>query len=89
MRQTLTISSAAVPVCLGSPALEPVRQSGREGLNHFFEHSEGRRCLLRKSRGKTQWPLRHARHQRTASHHRCSIRRGPDSVALELLGIQS
>ncbi|MBO9651183.1 MAG: type VI secretion system tip protein VgrG [Variovorax sp.] len=38
MRHTLTISSAAVPVFLGAPTLEPVRLSGREGLNRLFEY---------------------------------------------------
>src|SRR5918993_1533879 len=38
MPQTLTISSAAVPVFLGAPTLEPVRLSGREGLNGLFEY---------------------------------------------------
>ncbi|MDM0011040.1 type VI secretion system tip protein TssI/VgrG [Variovorax sp. J22P168] len=38
MSHTLTVSSAAVPVFLGAPALEPVRLSGREGLNRLFEY---------------------------------------------------
>jgi type VI secretion system secreted protein VgrG len=36
--QTLTVSSTAIPSILGRPALEPVRLSGREGLNGLFEY---------------------------------------------------
>ena len=36
--RTLEISSAAIPSVLGRPALEPVRLSGREGLNSLFEY---------------------------------------------------
>jgi type VI secretion system secreted protein VgrG len=36
--RTLEISSVAVPVVLGRPALEPIRLSGREGLNSLFEY---------------------------------------------------
>ena len=32
----LRVRSAAIPLHLGQPALEPVRLSGREGLNHLF-----------------------------------------------------
>lgn len=35
---TLSIESPAIPVVLGRPALEPVRLSGREGLNSLFEY---------------------------------------------------
>ncbi|MET3495615.1 type VI secretion system Vgr family protein [Variovorax boronicumulans] len=34
--RTLEIASSAIPLVLGSPALEPVRLSGREGLNSLF-----------------------------------------------------
>ena len=36
--RTLQIQSEAIPVVLGRPALEPVRLSGREGLNSLFEY---------------------------------------------------
>ncbi|GER17041.1 contractile injection system protein, VgrG/Pvc8 family [Variovorax boronicumulans] len=36
--RTLEIHSAAIPVFLGRPALEPVRLSGREGVNSLFEY---------------------------------------------------
>ena len=36
--RTLQISSSAIPVVLGRPALEPVRLSGREGVNSLFEY---------------------------------------------------
>lgn len=36
--RTLEISSPAIPEFLGRPALEPVRLSGREGLNSLFEY---------------------------------------------------
>src|SRR5437868_3088688 len=36
--RTLQIQSEAIPVALGRPALEPVRLSGREGLNCLFEY---------------------------------------------------
>lgn len=36
--RTLEISSPAIPVVLGRPALEPVRLSGREGVNSLFEY---------------------------------------------------
>uniref|UniRef100_UPI004039F0F7 type VI secretion system Vgr family protein n=1 Tax=unclassified Variovorax TaxID=663243 RepID=UPI004039F0F7 len=36
--RTLEISSAAIPWVLGRPALEPVRLSGREGLNSLFDY---------------------------------------------------
>ena len=35
--RTLQISSSAIPVVLGRPALEPVRLSGREGVNSVFD----------------------------------------------------
>lgn len=35
---TLTIESPAIPEFLGRPALEPVRLSGREGVNSLFEY---------------------------------------------------
>ncbi|MBC7549235.1 MAG: type VI secretion system tip protein VgrG [Polaromonas sp.] len=35
---TLTVSSPAIPVFLGAPALEPVRLSGVEGVNSLFEY---------------------------------------------------
>ncbi len=34
----LRVRSAAIPLHAGQPALEPVRLSGREGLNHLFEY---------------------------------------------------
>ena len=34
----LRVRSAAIPMHQGRPALEPVRLSGREGLNHLFEY---------------------------------------------------
>ena len=36
--RTLEISSPAIPVILGRPALEPVHLSGHEGLNSLFEY---------------------------------------------------
>ena len=36
--RTLEISSPAIPVVLGRPALEPVRLSGGEGVNSLFEY---------------------------------------------------
>ncbi|MGJ7566394.1 type VI secretion system Vgr family protein, partial [Variovorax sp. GB1R11] len=36
--RTLEISSSAIPLVLGRPALEPVRLSGREGLNSLFAY---------------------------------------------------
>ena len=36
--RTLEISSSAIPLILGRPALEPVRLSGHEGLNSLFEY---------------------------------------------------
>lgn len=36
--RTLQIQSAAIPVVQSQPALEPVRLSGREGLNSPFEY---------------------------------------------------
>ena len=36
--RTLEISSAAIPSVLGRPALEPVRLSGREGVNGLFAY---------------------------------------------------
>ncbi|WP_390344766.1 type VI secretion system Vgr family protein [Variovorax boronicumulans] len=36
--RTLDINSTAIPVFLGRPALEPVRLSGREGVNSLFEY---------------------------------------------------
>ncbi|CAN5875978.1 N/A [soil metagenome] len=36
--RTLEISSPAIPVVLGRPALEPVRLSGHEGVNSLFEY---------------------------------------------------
>ncbi|MDZ4360256.1 MAG: hypothetical protein U1B84_28215, partial [Variovorax sp.] len=38
MPRTLSVSSAAIPVVLGRPALEPVRLSGHEGLNGLFAY---------------------------------------------------
>ncbi|SCX56034.1 type VI secretion system Vgr family protein [Variovorax sp. EL159] len=36
--RTLEISSTAIPLILGRPALEPVRLSGHEGVNSLFEY---------------------------------------------------
>lgn len=36
--RTLTVTSAAIPHFQGRPALEPVRLSGREGMNSLFEY---------------------------------------------------
>ena len=36
--RTLRVSSPAIPVVLGHPALEPARLSGREGLNSLFTY---------------------------------------------------
>ncbi|RYF36967.1 MAG: type VI secretion system tip protein VgrG, partial [Comamonadaceae bacterium] len=36
--RTLGVSSPAIPLVLGRPALEPVRLSGREGVNGLFEY---------------------------------------------------
>ena len=36
--RTLSVHSPAIPLVLGRPALEPVRLSGREGLNSLFEY---------------------------------------------------
>lgn len=36
--RTLRVSSPAIPVVLGHPALEPVRLSGNEGLNGLFSY---------------------------------------------------
>lgn len=36
--RTLQIRSSAIPQLLGTPVLEPVRLSGREGLNALFEY---------------------------------------------------
>jgi type VI secretion system secreted protein VgrG len=36
--RTLTIRSPAIPLVLGQPALQPVRLSGREGMNSLFEY---------------------------------------------------
>lgn len=36
--RTLQIRSPAIPEFLGRPALEPVRLSGREGLNSLFDY---------------------------------------------------
>lgn len=36
--RALQISSSAIPVVLCRPALEPVRLSGREGVNSLFEY---------------------------------------------------
>ncbi|MDB5895487.1 MAG: type secretion protein ImpA, partial [Rhodoferax sp.] len=36
--RTLTVSSEAVPLFLGEPALEPVRLSGTEGVNSLFAY---------------------------------------------------
>lgn len=38
MPQTLSITSVAVPLIQGRPALEPVRLSGHEGMNSLFEY---------------------------------------------------
>ncbi len=38
MLRTLTVQSPAIPLVLGQPALEPVRLSGREGINSLFEY---------------------------------------------------
>lgn len=38
MPQTLSITSEAVPLIQGRPALEPVRLQGREGMNSLFEY---------------------------------------------------
>jgi type VI secretion system secreted protein VgrG len=38
MPRTLLVRSPAIPVVLGLAALEPVRLSGREGLNSLFEY---------------------------------------------------
>ncbi|MDH6168804.1 type VI secretion system secreted protein VgrG [Variovorax boronicumulans] len=38
MLRTLTVQSPAIPLALGRPALEPVRLSGREGINSLFEY---------------------------------------------------
>lgn len=37
-RATLKVQSPAIPQHLGTPALEPVRLSGREGVNRLFEY---------------------------------------------------
>ncbi|MEJ8810696.1 type VI secretion system tip protein TssI/VgrG [Variovorax ureilyticus] len=37
-KRTLSVESPAIPQHLGAPALEPVRLSGREGLNSLFEY---------------------------------------------------
>jgi type VI secretion system secreted protein VgrG len=36
--QTLSVTSTAIPSILGSPALAPVRLSGREGVNSLFHY---------------------------------------------------
>ena len=36
--RTLAVSSPAIPLHLGTPALEPVRLSGQEGVNGLFEY---------------------------------------------------
>ncbi|MDM0123470.1 hypothetical protein, partial [Variovorax arabinosiphilus] len=36
--RSLSVASAAIPVFLGQPALEPVRLSGHEGLNSLFHY---------------------------------------------------
>ena len=36
--RTLQVTSPAIPIFQGQPALEPVRLSGREGLNSLFEY---------------------------------------------------
>jgi type VI secretion system secreted protein VgrG len=38
-QQTLEISSPAIPLFLGRPALEPVSLSGHEGVNSLFEYT--------------------------------------------------
>jgi type VI secretion system secreted protein VgrG len=38
MTHTLEVESAAIPVMAGRPVLEPVRLSGREGINSLFEY---------------------------------------------------
>ncbi|SFP40832.1 type VI secretion system secreted protein VgrG [Variovorax sp. OK605] len=38
MPRTLSVSSPAIPMRQGAPALAPVRLSGHEGLNHLFEY---------------------------------------------------
>ncbi|MGJ7507334.1 hypothetical protein [Variovorax sp. GT1P44] len=38
MSHTLSVSGAAAPVFPGKPALEPVRLSGREGVNRLLEY---------------------------------------------------
>jgi type VI secretion system secreted protein VgrG len=38
MTRTLSVQSPAIPLVLGSPALEPVRLSGREGIDSLFEY---------------------------------------------------
>ncbi|KIQ30056.1 type VI secretion protein ImpA [Variovorax paradoxus] len=38
MPQTLSISSAAIPLFQDQPSLEPVRLAGREGMNCLFEY---------------------------------------------------
>lgn len=35
---TLKVQSAAIPVSMGQPALEPIRLSGHEGMNRLFEY---------------------------------------------------
>ena len=37
-KHTLSVESPAIPLALGRPTLEPVRLSGREGLNSLFEY---------------------------------------------------
>jgi type VI secretion system secreted protein VgrG len=39
LSHALTIASPAIPMVAGSPALEPVRLSGQEGLNCLFEYA--------------------------------------------------
>lgn len=38
MTRTLSVQSPAIPLVLGQPALEPVRLSGREGVNGLFAY---------------------------------------------------
>ncbi|MGJ7568737.1 hypothetical protein ACSFBM_33120, partial [Variovorax sp. GB1R11] len=38
MPRTLTVRASAIPLFLEQPALEPVRLSGREGLNSLFDY---------------------------------------------------
>ncbi|MDH6168253.1 type VI secretion system secreted protein VgrG [Variovorax boronicumulans] len=38
LSRTLAVHSPAIPLVLGRPALEPVRLSGREGLNSLFDY---------------------------------------------------